>query len=188
MYGIGSKWRRGRIWWVKIFDGRGKPIRKSTRSENEADADDMLGQLLRERARGELGTFGSSAALNLSYVLDEYMARKRKLAPGTVRTYRSQIDNLLKPYFGLITLAKLTTDMLTDYREMREKENVKIYNGPHGMPTPLRRKISGTCINRELGLLRAALPGHGKTAAKCNPFPALFPDGLRTRQCQAGLY
>jgi hypothetical protein len=124
MYGIGSKWRRGRIWWVKIFDGRGKPIRKSTRSQNEADADDMLGQLLRERALGELGTVGSSNALNVSYVLDEYMARKRK--PGTVRTYRSQIDNLLKPYFGLITPPKLTTDMLTDYREMREKRTLRI--------------------------------------------------------------
>jgi hypothetical protein len=136
---------------------------------------DLLGQLLRERARGELGAFGSSNALNVSYVLDEYMARKRKLAPGTVSTYRSQIDNLLKPYFGLITPAKLTTDMLTDYREMREKENVKIYSGPHGVPTPLARKISATCINRELGLLRAALRDMAKRRPNAIPSLPYFP-------------
>lgn len=174
-YGVGSKWRRGRIWWVKVFNGRGKPIRKSTRSENEADADDLLGQLLRERARGELGTYGSSNAFNIGDVLDEYMARRRKLSPGTVKTYRSQIDNLLKPYFGLLSPGKLTTDMLTDYRDKREKENVKVYKGPHGMPTALARKISGTCINRELGLLRAAFRDMAKRRPNVIPSLPYFP-------------
>jgi len=174
-YGIGSKWRRGRIWWVKVFNGRGKPIRKSTRSQNEADADDLLGQLLRERARGELGAYGSSSAFNIGDVLDEYMARKRRLSPGTVRTYRSQIDNLLKPYFGLLTPAKLTTDMVTDYREMREKENVKNYNGPNGLPKPLNRKVTATCVNRELGLLRAALRDISKRRPKAIPAIPYFP-------------
>jgi integrase len=144
-------------------------------SQNEADADDLLGQLLRERARGELETSGSSNALNLSHVLDEYMERKRKLAPGTVRTYRAQIDNLLKPYFGLITPAKLTTDMLTNYREMREKENVKNFNAPKGIPTPLDRKVSATCINSELGLLRAALRDLAKRRPKAIPSVPYFP-------------
>jgi integrase len=108
-------------------------------------------------------------------VLDEYMERKRKLAPGTVRTYRAEIDNLLKPYFGLITPAKLTTDMLTNYREMREKENVKNFNGPKGIPTPLDRKVSATCINRELGLLRAALRDLAKRRPKAIPSVPYFP-------------
>jgi len=87
---------------VKVFDGKGKPIRRSTRSSNEADADDLLGQLLRERSRGDLGNIGSSSAINIAYVLDAYMERNRKLSSGTAKTYRSQINNLLKPYFGLI--------------------------------------------------------------------------------------
>jgi integrase len=174
-YGIGSKWRRGRIWWVKVFDGRGKPIRKSTGSQHEADADDLLGQLLRERSRGELATIHSSSALNLGRVLDEYMERNRKLAPGTARTYRSQINNLLKPYFGLIPPAKLTTDLLTDYREMRERERVQNFNGPNGTPRLLNRKVSATTVNRELGLLRSALRDIAKRRPKAIPALPYFP-------------
>jgi hypothetical protein len=54
-YGIGRKFRRGRMWW----DGSGGEIRRSTRSNKEADADDLLGQLLRERSRGDLVTINS---------------------------------------------------------------------------------------------------------------------------------
>lgn len=184
-YGIGSKWRRGRIWWVKVFDGKGKPIRRSTGSCNEADADDLLGQLLRERSRGELAIVGSSGAINIAYVLDTYMERNRKLAPGTARTYRSQIDNLLKPYFGLIPPSKLTTDMLTDYREMRERERIQNFNGPNGMPTRLTREVSATTVNRELGLLRSALRDMAKRRPKAIPAVPYFPmeserDNVRT--------
>ena len=184
-YGIGSKWRRGRIWWVKVFDYKGKPIRRSTGSSNEADADDLLGQLLRERPCGDLATVGSSGAINIAYVLDAYMERKRKLAPGTARTYRSQINNLLKPYFGLILPAKLTTDMLTDYREMRERERVQNFNGPNGTPTRLNQRVSATTVNRELGLLRSALRDTAKRRPKAISAVPYFPmeserDNIRT--------
>jgi len=174
-YGIGSKWRRGRIWWVKVFDGRGKPIRKSTGSQHEADADDLLGQLLRERSRGELAAIDAAGPLNLGRVLDEYMERKQKLAPGTVRTYRSQINNLLKPYFGLIPATKLTTDMLTDYREMRERESVQHFKRLNERTTPLSRNVSSTTINRELGLLRSALRDMAKRRPKAIPALPYFP-------------
>jgi integrase len=175
VYGIGSKWRRGRIWWVKVFDGNGKPIRRSTGSTNEADADDLLGQLLRERSRGDLAHFELSSTINIAYVLDAYMERNGKLAPGTARTYRSQINNLLKPCFGLIAPSRLTTDMLTDYREMRERESVQNFSGPNGTPTRLNRKVSSTTVNRELGLLRSALRDMAKRRPKAIPAVPYFP-------------
>jgi integrase len=103
------------------------------------------------------------------------MERKRKLAPGTVRTYWSQINNLLKPYFGLIPLAKLTTDMLTDYRETRQRENVQMFNGPNGTPNRLDRKITATTVNRELGLLRSALRDMAKRRPQAIPALPYFP-------------
>jgi integrase len=175
VYGIGSKWRRGRIWWVKVFDGNGKAIRRSTGSTNEADADDLLGKLLRERSRGDLAHVESSSAINIAYVLDAYMERNGKLAPGTARTYRSQINNLLKPYFGLIPPSRLTTEMLTDYREMRERESAQNFNGPKGTPTRLNRKVSSTTVNRELGLLRSALRHMAKRRPKAIPVVPYFP-------------
>jgi hypothetical protein len=113
------------------------------------------------------------------------MKRNRKLAPGTVRTYRSQINNLLKPYFGLISASKLTTDMLTDYREMREREKVQNFNGPNGTPTRLNRKVRATTVNRELGLLRSASRDMAKRRPKAIPAVPYFPmqferDNVRT--------
>lgn len=94
-YGIGSKWRRGRIWWVKVFDGKGKPIRKSTGSQHEADADDLLGQLLRERSRGELAGIASSGVLNLEAALRD-MAKRRPMATPALPYFpmESERDNV----------------------------------------------------------------------------------------------
>jgi integrase len=173
-YGVGTKYRRGKVWWVKVFDGHGAPIRKSTKSESEAAADDLLGQLLRERSRGELVGIDSPAAMNLGSVLDEYLERRKKLAPGTRRTYLYQ-GELLKKTFGLIPPAKLTTDMLTDYRDAREKENVVNANGPDGNPVKLARKVTDTSINRELGLLRSAMRDMAKRRPKLIPALPYFP-------------
>jgi integrase len=157
-YGLGRKFLRGSIWWVAIYDGSNNEIRLSTKSKREADADDLLGQKLRERSRGELVSSSAPVSkLTVAEVLDEYLKRREHLASGTVNTYKSQVNTLLKPYFGLHTPSTITTDMLSDYRDWRSKQKVTLHNGPGGTPTKLNRRISKTSINRELGLLRSAL-------------------------------
>lgn len=172
-YGIGRKFRRGKIWWVAVYDGSGKEIRKSSRSEEERDADDLLGRMLRERSRGELVAIDSSAALTIGDILNQYLHRRSKLAPGTVRTYRYQAE-ILKESFALLPPAKLTTDMLSDYRDERAKQFVEHYAGGEER-TKLNRKVTDTSINRELGLLRSALRDAQKRRPGTIPSIPYFP-------------
>src|SRR5690242_16976280 len=119
-YGIGRKFKRGEIWWVSVYDGSGNEIRKSSKSNDERAADELLGQMLRERSRGELVAIDSPAAVTIGDLIDQYIYRRSKLAPGTIRTYRYQAE-ILKESFGMIPPPKLTTDMLSDYRDERAK-------------------------------------------------------------------
>ncbi len=172
-YGIGRKFRRGAIWWVAVYNGSGEEIRRSTNSNKEADADDLLGRLLRERSRGELVGINSAAAFTIGDVLDEYIKRRSKLAPGTQRTYRYQSE-LLKHSFGLIPPAKLTTDMLSDYRDARAAEFIKHFTGVEERAA-LGRRVGDTSVNRELGLLRSALRDMAKRRPQLVPSLPYFP-------------
>jgi integrase len=172
-YGIGRKFRRGKIWWVAVYDGSGNEIRRSTKSTEEHDADDLLGQLLRERSRGELVAINSKAALTIGDLLDQYLQRRSKLAPGTLKTYEYQAE-LLKQTFGMLPPAKLTTDMLSDYRDERATQFIEHFVGRDERKR-LNRKVTQTSINRELGLLRSALRDMQKRRPNAVPALPYFP-------------
>jgi hypothetical protein len=110
----------------------------------------------------------------LGHVLDEYLKRCKNLAPGTQRTYAYQAE-LLKKTFGSLSPVKLTTDMLSDYRDLRETENVLNANGPGGGPPRLKRKVTQTSVNRELGLLRSAMRDMAKRRPKLIPALPYLP-------------
>lgn len=171
-YGIGRKFQRGNIWWAAVYDGSGKEIRRSAKSTNESDADDLLGQMLRERSRGELIAI-DSPSFTLGHVLDQYLQRRSRLAEGTLRTYCYQAE-VLKRTFELLPPAKLTTDMLSDYRDERAKQLVEHFTGKKER-AKLNRKVSETSINRELGLLRSALRDIQKRRPKTVPTIPYFP-------------
>ena len=158
-YGDGSISLRGTIYWVKLPMGKGKkPLRRSSESENREDALALLAQLRRERTRGELVSIDSpSAAMTIGGVLDEYLKRceERKLASGTLTAYRFQIVRL-KQTFGLLPIPKLTTDMMSDYRKERRKEEIRCGSNAKPGNRVVHRKVGETSINRELGLLRSA--------------------------------
>ena len=175
-YGIGRKYMRGSIWWVAIYDGLGNQIRESTNSTKESDADDLLGQKLRERSRGELVPIDASDGFTTADLLDEFLRRRKHLASGTVRTYRYQAETLLKPYFGAMAPSKITTDILSDYRDWRSLQKVSHHNsGLDGTPAKLRRTVTETSINRELGLLRSALRDVAKRRPKMLSSVPYFP-------------
>lgn len=176
-YGIGREFLRGSTWWVALNDGAGHEIRVSTRSTKESDADDLLGQKLQVRSRGELGPLSaSSGRLTTGKVLDEHLERLQRLASGTLKTYRYQSQSLLKRYFGLILPAQITTDMLSNYRDDRSRQKIVHHNGgPYGIPTTLNRHVGETSINRELALLRSALRDLSKRRPGLLPSVPYFP-------------
>ena len=172
-YGIGRKFLRGSTWWVAVYDGSGNEIRRSSGSDVECAADDLLGRLLRERSRGDLVAINSPNSYTLGDVLGEYLDRRSKLAGGTLRTYKYQSE-LLKETFGLLPPAKLTTDMLSDYRDARTKQFVKHFTGGADL-AKLGRKITETSVNRELGLLRSAMRDMAKRRPNLIPSLPYFP-------------
>lgn len=48
-YGVGRKFKRGKVWWVAVYNGFGSEIRESTHSRKECDADEKLEQMVAGR-------------------------------------------------------------------------------------------------------------------------------------------
>jgi hypothetical protein len=121
-YGLGRVFQRGKIWWAEVYDGEGHKLRRSSKSENREDAVNTIAAMIRGRSRGELVAIDTPATYKGAELLDEYLQKRCKLAKKTLETYRSQIDLHLKPYFGLFRVAKITTDVMSDYRDLRAKQ------------------------------------------------------------------
>ena len=157
-YGDGGIYLRGAIWWLKLPVGGSKPLRESTKTEDREEALEILAQRRRERTRGELVAIdGSGAAMTVGDVLDEYLQRREgKLGAGTLETYRGQAKQLMKA-FKLLPVAKLTTDMMSDYRRDRRKEVIECGANAKEGNRHCTKKVEDSTINRELALLRAAM-------------------------------
>jgi len=167
IYGMGSVFQRGKRWYVK-FRGR----KYSTGSTKEQDALDKLLELRRKQAIGELPP--AHGIHTVAQLIDDYLKRK-KLQPGTKATYESQARIHLKPFFGEVPLNRMTTDLLSDYLEKREKQEIRQGSNAKTPATGKRRKIGQTSINRELALLRAAMKDLSARRPKVLPAIPHFP-------------
>jgi integrase len=180
-YGVGRIFQRGPIWWASVYVN-GKEHRESSKSKEKSDAEELLGRLLRERSRGELADKQATSpkgGISVSELIDEYLNRK-KLAPGTMATYRSQAITHLKPFFGNTLAAKLTTDMISDYRDHRTRQeslqgNNRKVDEDRRPVKGRRKKVTETTINRELALLRAAMRDMWKRRPAAVPSVPYFP-------------
>lgn len=72
--------------------------------------------------------------------------------------------------------------MLSDYRDSRAKEFVAQFVGKPER-AKLKRKVTETTINRELGLLQERVARYRQAQAEPDPQDSLFPNGERARQC-----
>ena len=152
-YGRGRIYPRGGVLWVEIPDGSGNKIRKSSKSSDIAVAEEVRLGLLRQRSREELPVVGD---WTVAEVLHEYL-RHQTLAPGTRETFTYQANKYLIPALGHVPARKLSTDMLSDYRDSRAKDvSTAGNNAKPGTKRSKPKKISQTSINRELALLSAA--------------------------------
>jgi integrase len=150
-YGFGRVFQRGQRWSVR-FHGK----EYATGSSDRGKAVELLLQLQQKAAAGTLSN--GRDTLTVPELLESFLKRK-KLAVGTHKTYASQARKHLNPFFGDTLLTRITTDMLTDYREQREKQP----------------RTSQTSINRELAFLRSAMNDLAERRPKALPTLPHFP-------------
>jgi integrase len=152
--GSGTLYLRGEIWWVKIrVDGR--PVYESSKSTKKADAVKLRDKLLAKKHRGEISG-GAPDRVLVGELLDDLI--KSDVKESTRYIYQKVIEKSIRPAFGKIKAARLTTDVMDAYREKR------ISNG-----------AQHSTVNRELSVLRSALyKGKRRTPPKVNVIP-YFP-------------
>jgi integrase len=125
--GMGTVYRRGRIWWIKFYRHR-KPIRESSGSEDRQEAMNLLKQRLGEAVTGKyLGV--TSARLRMeglfAMVIDDYERSEQR----DIYIVRKRITVHLLPAFGGVRAAAFTSDHIARYisdRRMQEAANATI--------------------------------------------------------------
>jgi integrase len=165
-YGTGTITKRGNIWYVSFWVD-GKQIQKSSGSTNIQDAKKLRDQILGKKARGEIAV-SESAKVTCGELLDDLLAHysSGNAKPTTTQVFKWCIEANLRPYFGSVKAASLSTQRLKQYREKRKADGV-----------------SETTCNRELSILRIAL----NLGRKCTPpkvvtmpfFPMVHEDNAR---------
>jgi integrase len=152
--GSGTIYQRGNTWWVKIHvDGR--PIYRSSKSSKYADAVKLRDQLIAKKVRGEL-TGGAPDKVLIGELLDDVL--KSDIEESTRYIWQKVVEKNIRPFFGKIRAAALTTDKMDAYRKKRIKEG-----------------RADSTVNRELSVLRTAFHnGRKRTPPKVITVP-YFP-------------
>jgi len=133
--GAGTIYRRGGIWWVKIHvDGR--PVYESSKSTKYEDAVKKRDQLIAKKVRRELHG-GAPDRILIGELLDDVL--KSDIQESTRYVWGLVVEKNLRPFFGNMRAARLSTDLMNDYREKRRKDG-----------------CSEATANRELTILRTA--------------------------------
>lgn len=146
-YGTGTLVKRGKIWYVTYWvDGKQK--QKSSGSEKIQDAKNLRDRLLGQKSNGQLPSHVVER-VKCGELLDDVLAHVDATGkPATAKIWKLVIEANLRPFFGHLRAATLTTDILRSYRESR-----------------VAAKRSHATANRELSILRTAL----HLGRKCTP-------------------
>jgi integrase len=121
----GTKRKRSEgVWELRVYVGRDpetghpKQISKTFRGGARA-ADDALRDLVDKYGEGRPDGFGATVSQLLDKWLEE--CERLDLSPTTLRTYRSQVEQTIRPRLGKLSLARLTPKHLDDlYGEMKD--------------------------------------------------------------------
>lgn len=133
--GAGSIYQRGKIWWVQVYID-GKAIIQSSKSDKKADAVKFRNKLLAKKERGELSG-GTPEKVLISELLDDVL--KSDIKESTRYIWEKVIEKNIRPSFGKVRAARLSTDQMDKYRESRKAAG-----------------RSDATVNRELSILRTA--------------------------------
>lgn len=114
--------------------GTGKAIRKSVYGKTQAEVRKKLTASTKEV---DEGTYTQPSKMLLSQWLDTWVAEYTKnLKPYSLRNYKSQIKNHIKPYIGAVKVAELTPDMIQRmYNKLTSECNLsaKTVRNVHGI-------------------------------------------------------
>jgi len=132
---MGSLYKRGRIWWIKYYQN-GRSFRESSKSRKVRDAKRLLrkreGEIVTSRFTGLEPGRVSFAELAQEF-LDDYRINSRKSLVWAER----RIERHLKPFFGELRVADITTQHVRTYATKR-----------------LEQRASNGSVNRELAALK----------------------------------
>jgi integrase len=133
--GSGSIYKRGNIWWVQVYVS-GRPVIKSSKSTDLADAKKLRNQMLGKIERGEM-TGGKPDKVFIGELLDDVL--KSDIAESTRYVWTKVVEKNLKPFFGKVRAARVSTDLMDQYRAKRKAEG-----------------RTDATVNRELSIMRTA--------------------------------
>lgn len=133
--GAGSIYLRGSIWWVQVYID-GKPIIQSSKSEKKSEAVQFRNKLLAKKERGELSG-GRPEKVFIGELLDDVL--KSDIKETTRYIWDKVIAKSIRPFFGKLRAARLSTDHMDEYRKKRKASG-----------------CSDSTVNRELSILRTA--------------------------------
>ncbi len=117
--------RKDGVWELRVYVGRdpetGHPRQISRTFHGGARAaDDALRDLVDQFQEGRPDGFGNSFGQLVDRWLKE--CERLDLSPTTMRTYRAQIEQTIRPALGKVPLSRLTAKQLDDlYGEMKER-------------------------------------------------------------------
>ena len=134
-YGAGTIYQRGDVWWVRVYI-ENKPISRSSKSTKKSDAIKLRDQLLAKKHRGEI-TGGTPDKVLIGELLDDVL--KSDIEDSTRYIWKLVVEKNLRPSFGKVRAARLSTDLMDRYREKRTA---------HG--------CTDATVNRELSIMRTA--------------------------------
>jgi integrase len=153
-HGTGSIFKRGNLWWAKLSIN-GRSVSRSSESTNYDDAVKLLTKLQGQKHRGEL-TGGAPDKVLIGELLDDVL--KSNIEESTRKIWKLVVEKSIRPFFGNTKAARLTTDMMDQYRKKRLKDGV-----------------TDATVNRELSVLRTSFHNARKrTPPKVNIVP-YFP-------------
>ena len=117
--------RQNGVWELRVYVGRdpvtGNPrqISRTFRGGSRA-ADEALRDLVDKYGAGRSDGLGATFGQLLDKWLEE--SERMDLSPTTLRTYRAQVEQIIRPRLGKIGLTRLTPKHLDDlYRHMKEE-------------------------------------------------------------------
>src|SRR5229473_2698649 len=117
-YGDGTLFKRGRIYYFQYFES-GKPRQVSTRSERMDEVKKFRDRLLGKKLRGELNP--SAEKITCGQLLDDVLRHVQEKRPR--RKSGSSLSKAnLRPFFGHLKAATVSTDRMREYRDKRKAE------------------------------------------------------------------
>ncbi len=153
-YGTGSIFLRGDIWWVQVSVDNQR-ISESSKSTKKSDALKLRDKLLAKKHRGEI-TGGTPDKVLIGELLDDVL--KSDIEESTRYIWKLVVEKNLRPSFGKVRAARLSTDLMDKYRDKRTGEG-----------------CNDATVNRELSIMRTAFHNARKrTPPKVNVVP-YFP-------------